>query len=274
MLRAPERASSVPGDWTARRAGPCCDAMPHVLRILLTTLILGRATQAWAGEAATLDGLLATVPGGGVAGVAMAELDQRQWVVRRGADQPLSLASTTKLITTAAAVIGLGTARTFDVSAERDIAVRRQVIEHCLAAQVTFLDSSPMYGQSERVIGLTTEDCRGHFQFATKVWCHGRAQGETQIEHSFRLLKTDYIDLLQIHNLVDWKTHLGTLERLQSQGRIGLIGIMALWLGMMNIAKDAGLIDGFARLMRPLMRWLFPEVPDGHPAQGAILMNL
>jgi len=55
---------------------------------------------------------------------------------------------------------------------------------------------------------------------------------------------------------------------------IGLIGIMALWLGMMNIAKDAGMIDTFARLMRPLMRWLFPEVPDGHPAQGAILMNL
>src|SRR5918999_4895098 len=122
-------------------------------------------------------------------------------------------------------VIGLGTARTFDVSAERDIAVRRQIIERCLASRVTFIDSSPMYGQSERVIGLTTGDCRGHFQFATKVWCHGRAQGETQIEHSFRLLKTDYIDLLQIHNLVDWQTHLGTLERLQGQGRIGLIGI-------------------------------------------------
>jgi spore maturation protein A len=54
---------------------------------------------------------------------------------------------------------------------------------------------------------------------------------------------------------------------------IGLIGIMALWLGVLNIAKDAGLIDGFARLMRPFMRWLFPEVPDGHPAQGAMLMN-
>ena len=122
-------------------------------------------------------------------------------------------------------VIGLGTARTFDVSAARDIAVRRRVIECCLAARVTFIDSSPMYGQSERVIGLTTEGYREHFQFATKVWCHGRAQGEAQIEHSFRLLKTDYIDLLQIHNLVDWQTHLGTLERLQSQGRIGLIGI-------------------------------------------------
>jgi spore maturation protein A len=54
---------------------------------------------------------------------------------------------------------------------------------------------------------------------------------------------------------------------------IGLIGIMALWLGLLNIAKEAGLIDAFARLMRPLMRWLFPEVPDGHPAQGAMLMN-
>ena len=54
---------------------------------------------------------------------------------------------------------------------------------------------------------------------------------------------------------------------------IGLIGIMALWLGLLNVAKDAGLVDAFARLMRPVMRLLFPEVPNGHPAQGAILMN-
>ncbi|HEX5472481.1 MAG TPA: nucleoside recognition domain-containing protein [Lacipirellulaceae bacterium] len=54
---------------------------------------------------------------------------------------------------------------------------------------------------------------------------------------------------------------------------IPLIGTMALWLGLMNVAKDAGLLDAFARAMRPLMRWLFPEVPDGHPAQGAMLMN-
>ena len=66
-------------------------------------------------------------------------------------------------------------------------------------------------------------------------------------------------------------------NRRRSGGRqlcIGLIGIMALWLGMMNIAKDAGMVDAFARLARPLMRWLFPDIPDGHPAQGAILMNL
>jgi spore maturation protein A len=54
---------------------------------------------------------------------------------------------------------------------------------------------------------------------------------------------------------------------------ITLIGTMALWLGLLNVAKDAGLIDAFARVMSPLMRWLFPEVPDGHPAQGAMLMN-
>jgi spore maturation protein A len=67
-----------------------------------------------------------------------------------------------------------------------------------------------------------------------------------------------------------------TLDAAQSavQICITLIGIMALWLGLMNVARDAGLIDAFARLLRPLMRWLFPGIPNGHPAQGAILMNL
>ena len=55
---------------------------------------------------------------------------------------------------------------------------------------------------------------------------------------------------------------------------IGLIGIMALWLGLLNIAREAGLVDAFARMLRPLMHWLFPGIPSGHPAQGAILMNL
>jgi spore maturation protein A len=55
---------------------------------------------------------------------------------------------------------------------------------------------------------------------------------------------------------------------------IVLIGVMTLWLGLMNIARDAGLVDAFARMLRPLMRWLFPGIPNGHPAQGAILMNL
>jgi spore maturation protein A len=55
---------------------------------------------------------------------------------------------------------------------------------------------------------------------------------------------------------------------------IGLIGIMALWLGLLSIARDAGMVDALTRLLRPMMRRLFPDVPDGHPAQGAILMNI
>ena len=53
-----------------------------------------------------------------------------------------------------------------------------------------------------------------------------------------------------------------------------LIGIMALWLGLMQVANDAGLVESVAKLLRPAMRWLFPDVPDGHPAQGSIVMNL
>lgn len=122
-------------------------------------------------------------------------------------------------------VVGLGTARTFDVRSAADIAVRRQVIDHCITQQVTFIDSSPMYGRSEQVIGRTTAGRRQHFQFATKVWCQGKARGEAQIAQSLQLFQTDYIDVLQIHNLLDWQTHLLTLERLRDQGRIGLIGI-------------------------------------------------
>lgn len=55
---------------------------------------------------------------------------------------------------------------------------------------------------------------------------------------------------------------------------LSLIGPMVMWLGMMQVAKDAGLVDAIAWLLRPLMRWLFPEVPEGHPAHGAMLMNI
>lgn len=53
-----------------------------------------------------------------------------------------------------------------------------------------------------------------------------------------------------------------------------LIGVMALWLGMLEIAKRAGMVDALAYALRPVMRWLFPDVPNGHPAQGAMLMNI
>ena len=124
-------------------------------------------------------------------------------------------------------VIGMGTSLTFQVTSEEDIAVRRRIIDNCLSWEATFVDSSPMYGESEEVLGITMEGKRQGFQLATKVWCEGRANGEEQIARSFRLMRTDFVDVFQIHNMVDWQGHLPTLERLKAEGKIGQIGITA-----------------------------------------------
>ena len=121
--------------------------------------------------------------------------------------------------------VGMGTYITFDVTSRADVDVRQQIIENCIEEQVTFIDSSPMYGNAEKVVGITTENRRDRFQFATKVWTQGKEAGEKQIARSFNLMKTDYVDVFQIHNLMDWRTHLPTLERLKEEGKIGLIGV-------------------------------------------------
>ena len=121
--------------------------------------------------------------------------------------------------------IGLGTARTFDVTGREPMGVRRRIIEECEAQSVSFIDTSPMYGRAEEVLGVVSDGSRQHLQWATKVWCRGRESGEVQIARSFRRLRTNHISLLQVHNLVDWETHLPTLKRLKEEQRIGLIGI-------------------------------------------------
>ncbi len=132
---------------------------------------------------------------------------------------------TRKLATLEVPPIGMGTWKTFDVHSETEIDVRKKIITSCLSEGVSFLDSSPMYGESESVVGLTTEGKREQFQFATKVWCTGLAQGRAEIAQSFERFRTDYIDVFQIHNLLDWETHLPTLEELKAERKIGLIGI-------------------------------------------------
>ena len=121
--------------------------------------------------------------------------------------------------------VGLGTSATFEVSSDEEIPARQQVIDNCLTCNATFIDSSPMYGESERIVGIATQGRREQFQLATKVWCSGRDTGIAQIANSFRLLQTDYIEVFQLHNLVDWQTHLPELQRFKAEGKIGLIGI-------------------------------------------------
>jgi diketogulonate reductase-like aldo/keto reductase len=94
-------------------------------------------------------------------------------------------------------------------------------------AGASLIDSSPMYGRSEEVIGnlLHVDALQQAFFYATKVWTEGRQQGIDQMELSMQKMGVAQMDLMQIHNLVDWRTHLKTLRQWKEQGRIRYIGI-------------------------------------------------
>ena len=125
-------------------------------------------------------------------------------------------------------LVGLGTYRGFDV-APSDAAYKNlpAVLSALFAKGGTVIDSSPMYGRAEQTTGelLSIHEPRSPAFLATKVWTRGREEGIAQMEESFRLLQTDRIDLMQIHNLLDWKTHMPTLRRWKEEGRIRYIGI-------------------------------------------------
>ena len=125
-------------------------------------------------------------------------------------------------------VIGLGTLRAFDVTEDADLAPRRHIIDNLLIEDINFIDSAAMYGAAEKAVGLTIGGRRESFHLATKVRVNGREAGENQISESFANFNTDYIDLFQVHNLVDTETHLVTLEKLKGEGKIGMIGITAM----------------------------------------------
>src|ERR1041385_4328386 len=123
-------------------------------------------------------------------------------------------------------VIGCGTYRGFDAGKG---AYERlgQVLNNLFAAEGSVIDNSPMYGRAEGVAGDLLAQAKAHGKafIATKVWTRGRDAGIAQMETSFKLLRTDRIDLMQIHNLVDWKVHLPTLRKWKEQGRIRYLGI-------------------------------------------------
>ncbi len=125
-------------------------------------------------------------------------------------------------------VVGVGTWRTFDVGAKpEDRAPLAEVLRMLFAAGGSVIDTSPMYGSAEAVIGdlLSAGGMRSRAFIATKVWTTGRDRGVTQMRNSMRLLETDRIDLMQVHNLVDWRAHLPTLQAWKAEGRIRYLGI-------------------------------------------------
>ncbi len=125
-------------------------------------------------------------------------------------------------------VIGLGTWQTFDVGrAESSRAPLREVLREFVRLSGSVVDSSPMYGESESVVGDLAAGLGVHKQLflATKVWTTGRDAGIRQMEQSLRRLRAQRMDLMQVHNLVDWRMHLATLRRWKEQGKVRYIGV-------------------------------------------------
>jgi diketogulonate reductase-like aldo/keto reductase len=125
-------------------------------------------------------------------------------------------------------VVGVGTWRTFDVGGKpEDRAPVADVLRLLFEAGGSVIDTSPMYGSAEAVVGslLAASGSRSKAFIATKVWTNGRDNGIAQMQASMRLLRTDRIDLMQVHNLVDWRAHLPTLQAWKADGRIRYLGI-------------------------------------------------
>lgn len=124
--------------------------------------------------------------------------------------------------------MGLGTSRTFDIGeSEADRAPRREVLRLFVEQGGTLVDTSPMYGRAEKVIGDLAADLKlqDKLFYATKVWTEGEDEGIAQMERSMQRMRTKRIDLMQIHNLVDWETQLATLREWKQAKRIRYIGI-------------------------------------------------
>jgi diketogulonate reductase-like aldo/keto reductase len=122
--------------------------------------------------------------------------------------------------------VGLGSWETFDIPGD-EVAGMTPVVERFLTLGGRVIDSSPMYGRAEEVIGAmlaAIPDAPEPF-LATKVWTEGRKDGEAQMKRSMQRIGVETLDLMQIHNLLDWKTHLKTLRAWKDAGTFRYIGI-------------------------------------------------
>jgi diketogulonate reductase-like aldo/keto reductase len=125
-------------------------------------------------------------------------------------------------------VIGLGTWQVFDIGdSPHDRQPLKDVLGRFLQLGGKVIDSSPMYGRAESVIGDLTSELRlqDRFFFATKVWTTGKEDGIASMERSFQRLRISRLDLMQVHNLVDVNTQLATMRAWKEQGRMRYLGI-------------------------------------------------
>lgn len=141
--------------------------------------------------------------------------------------------------------IGLGTWRTFDAgNSQAARSPLKEVLKKLAEKNGSIIDSSPMYGSSEEVVGDLTEELklRNKFFLATKVWTTGRKAGIDQMNASFSKMRTSKVDLMQVHNLVDASTQIKTLKEWKDAGKIRYWGIThyvrSAIPSLMKIVKD------------------------------------
>src|SRR5918998_248988 len=114
-------------------------------------------------------------------------------------------------------VIGIGTWQTFDVRGDRAVSERRAIVDAALAAGTNLFDTSPMYGESERVLARTLVGRRKQAIVADKVWTPSAREGRQQARRALEWY-LGVVDIYQIHNLAAWRDHLPMLEELRARG--------------------------------------------------------
>ena len=131
--------------------------------------------------------------------------------------------------------VGLGTWQQFDVgpNATEERAALKEVLRHLVDLGGSVVDSSPMYGRAEQVVGELSTDLglADEIFGATKVWTRGKADGIRQMERSMDRMHQRPMDLMQVHNLVDWQTHLDTLQGWKAEGKVRYVGVTHYTLG-------------------------------------------
>lgn len=119
--------------------------------------------------------------------------------------------------------VGMGTWQTFNVRELETEHTRRAVVDAALVAGTNFFDSSPMYGESERVLGAALQSRREEVLVATKVWSSSTVEGHAQIRRALGFFGS-LVDLYQVHNLVAWREQLTLLEEMRNAGKVRAIG--------------------------------------------------
>ncbi|WP_417316818.1 aldo/keto reductase [Emcibacter sp.] len=125
-------------------------------------------------------------------------------------------------------VVGFGTSQVFNVgNSEEERAPLLETLKILYDAGGSVIDTAPMYGPAEAVVGdlVARLNSRNKSFIATKVLQTGKQNGIDQMQSSFRKLKTSHVDLMQVHNLVDWQTQLGTLREMKQDKKIRFLGI-------------------------------------------------